>query len=329
MEKEALSDQSVGQYFNKQFVCIRLDFSNDKYKDIHDRYKITGFPTLLFLNSKGQLVYKYVGWCTTEHLLSTIKRLEDKDNSWVTQDSKLRQDLSPTGKLKYAQFLYQNELNLSESQISFLRNDVILADLLSFQKIDFFIENVCLEDKSTVSILKSYKDAKTIEQKKAASSILISICELQKDELLGSDSIVLARKQHALNFVKKHLPEQNEFILRFELEILSETYNWDEYVKKMNIYIDNYGVQNIYFIRKQRNYFFYQSPKTDYLNHLESWYFKICEISNEPEYQYELAFCAKLIGHKDIALKYANMYRDYIIQTGKNRIEIDDFLNSL
>jgi len=57
MEKEVFTKQNVGEFYNKNFINFKLDLeeSFEGFK-VRKKYKINSFPTLLFINSEGEIV---------------------------------------------------------------------------------------------------------------------------------------------------------------------------------------------------------------------------------------------------------------------------------
>ncbi|MEO1052436.1 MAG: DUF255 domain-containing protein [Bacteroidota bacterium] len=63
MEKEVFADDSIGTYLNEHFVAIRIDAEREEQAFIN-QMKIDAYPTMLFYNTKGRLIYKHVGRLT-------------------------------------------------------------------------------------------------------------------------------------------------------------------------------------------------------------------------------------------------------------------------
>jgi thioredoxin-related protein len=73
MDMHVYSDKELGEFFNNKFISIKLQMDSTKYdsKDIMkhytdahrigERYKINGYPTYLFFNPDGRIIYKDLG----------------------------------------------------------------------------------------------------------------------------------------------------------------------------------------------------------------------------------------------------------------------------
>jgi len=60
LAKNVFTHEKVGQLYNMQFINIKLDAEHEGLEAAR-KYKVDAYPTLIFLNSKGDLVYKNVG----------------------------------------------------------------------------------------------------------------------------------------------------------------------------------------------------------------------------------------------------------------------------
>ncbi|MCC6702569.1 MAG: thioredoxin family protein [Fluviicola sp.] len=74
------SDSSVGEVYNNQFVNVKFDMEKGEGLDLAKRFNITAYPTLLWLNSKGEVVFKVVGTNTTEAFIDYAKQINNESN---------------------------------------------------------------------------------------------------------------------------------------------------------------------------------------------------------------------------------------------------------
>lgn len=56
MAKEVFSLPEVGEYFNKHFVCCRLNAEASENKALVQKYKVNALPAMLFLDAKGEVI---------------------------------------------------------------------------------------------------------------------------------------------------------------------------------------------------------------------------------------------------------------------------------
>ncbi|MCD6352233.1 MAG: thioredoxin family protein [Armatimonadetes bacterium] len=60
LDKRVYTDPKVAQAIARHFVAVKVD--GDKRKDVVTNYKIRGYPTILFVDGKGEEVHRVVGF---------------------------------------------------------------------------------------------------------------------------------------------------------------------------------------------------------------------------------------------------------------------------
>lgn len=75
LKSKTFPDTDVGQFFNANFINYAVDAEKGIGRDLASAYRITGYPTLLFLDGQGNLVAKTVGYHTPEQLISVGKQV--------------------------------------------------------------------------------------------------------------------------------------------------------------------------------------------------------------------------------------------------------------
>jgi thioredoxin-related protein len=61
MAKNVFTDAKVGKFYNKHFVCLKVDAEKIEGMDIRKDYDVEGFPTLLYLDEKAKVIKKEIG----------------------------------------------------------------------------------------------------------------------------------------------------------------------------------------------------------------------------------------------------------------------------
>lgn len=71
LDKNTFSDEKVGEFFNANFINVKVEMELDQDgPELARLFKVRGYPTLLFVNGKGELIKQSVGYVTPEQLLS-------------------------------------------------------------------------------------------------------------------------------------------------------------------------------------------------------------------------------------------------------------------
>lgn len=75
LAKNVFTKKETGDFFNARFVCVKYDMEKGEGKKLKELFKdnIIGYPTLLLINSKGEVVHCMAGFHEADELISGIK----------------------------------------------------------------------------------------------------------------------------------------------------------------------------------------------------------------------------------------------------------------
>ncbi len=79
MSQTTFVDPQVGDYFNKGYVCLKIDAENESKSGFFKRYKVTAFPSLFWLEANGDLLDKFSGFLDATSFLDFAKKAEHND----------------------------------------------------------------------------------------------------------------------------------------------------------------------------------------------------------------------------------------------------------
>lgn len=71
LDADTYSDRTINDTASR-FVCVKVNA--DKYRDLVMKYQVTGYPTIIFLNSNGKVEEKVVGYRDA----GALKQIMDK-----------------------------------------------------------------------------------------------------------------------------------------------------------------------------------------------------------------------------------------------------------
>lgn len=69
MKSEVITDKSVADFFNRNFVCTWHDMESGEGVQIGKKYNVRAFPAFLFLSADGELLYSTTGELTAEQFI--------------------------------------------------------------------------------------------------------------------------------------------------------------------------------------------------------------------------------------------------------------------
>jgi len=73
MAKKTFVNKEVGDYYNTNFICVKIDMEQGEGPDVATQYSIEAYPTYLFLDSKGDVKHKDLGFIDAERFIQVGK----------------------------------------------------------------------------------------------------------------------------------------------------------------------------------------------------------------------------------------------------------------
>ena len=71
---KVLVQEKIYTRLNADYVSIKINL--DSQKDIARKYRVSGIPALLFLDSQGNLLKRVNGYVPADYLAATLKSIE-------------------------------------------------------------------------------------------------------------------------------------------------------------------------------------------------------------------------------------------------------------
>lgn len=74
MAKNTFTDAKVGEYFNSKFINLKIDMEKDADgPEIMKKYKVSAYPTFLFIDGNGKLVHSLLGYHNAPQFLGSVQ----------------------------------------------------------------------------------------------------------------------------------------------------------------------------------------------------------------------------------------------------------------
>jgi thioredoxin-related protein len=78
LKSTTFADSEVGAYYNETFINVALDGEKGEGLELAKKYGVTGYPTLLFINSDGIVVSSNAGYRNAKELIGLGKTVQNK-----------------------------------------------------------------------------------------------------------------------------------------------------------------------------------------------------------------------------------------------------------
>lgn len=87
MSKSVFPQSAVGEYYNANFVNLKLDMEKGEGRDFQKKYRVTAFPTFLFLDPSGKIVHRVTGGMDEARFIKLGQQASGKGNVTSKLDS--------------------------------------------------------------------------------------------------------------------------------------------------------------------------------------------------------------------------------------------------
>jgi len=221
MDKEVYTNDSVGRVFNDKYVCVevQLDTSINDLPEVKkwyaqanafkEQYQIFEYPSFLFFNAGGMLIYRELGFKKPDAFLKLSEEaLKPENDSLSNQLQKYKSGIPTTPSAlfflaKYAQKL--GNLQLSKQIASSYIRSVVDTELLDIDKIYFVLDYA--DDKNLADSLADRYKCSILEQQD-------DLHALSKSNLLFLSRFpyILNSKDKIFNFLYRY-PEKIDSVI--------------------------------------------------------------------------------------------------------------------
>lgn len=74
MKEEVFSNTRVNTFYNANFVNMALNIEKEG-KSLSEKYEVSGFPAMIFINEEGKIIQKIVGFKNVDEFLDIGKKI--------------------------------------------------------------------------------------------------------------------------------------------------------------------------------------------------------------------------------------------------------------
>lgn len=282
MSKDVFSDAAVGKFFNKHFINIKVDMEKGEGPRLAGKYRVNSYPTLLFLDEKGEVVHAAKGGRPSDQFLGLGKIAlgkNDKSAEYEKQYEEGKRD--PVFLRAYAYALLNggkpnlkiaNEYVKTQEKLSSKENLEFLFDFAN--EADSKIFELAVENKEAIIKLKSAEAFK--EQLKAACNATIDkAIEFKVENLLdeAKDKMKTADAKYA-----------KEYALFADVKYAAGTEDVAAYTKFADKYLKKYAKKDAKMLNQYARSVLMQTNEADLLETAEKWAKQATGIDYQAEY---------------------------------------------
>lgn len=303
--KTIFPQQKVGDFYNKNFVCIQVDAEKGEGVMLARKFRVGGFPTLIYTNAAEKLIYSITG------LMSGDKLIEEGKVALIPQDDYADLKARYTEDKLSREELYRYLLIVKTKGNS----DDLKAVLDKYVEMKPQLVNL--------SMFNTIADLVSVPNTKAFTFLEENRAEFS--HLAGKDKVeALIRKiytqgagykaykdeqeyQTAMEIIdrKIHLTEQER--LKIEVDRSGTVKDKDRFMKAAKILAEKYYQNDDEALSLLLGTLYSFNLSKDDLLVFKSWAERALAIQNNSLNALSLAMVYKQLKNKEMALKYVNL----------------------
>ncbi len=297
MASTVFTQEKAGAFFNENFINLKIDMEKPENTEFANKYPVSAYPTLMFLDATGKLVSKDVGSKEVEMLLDFARKVLSKIDKSADYE-KMYSEGSRDPKMLYEYIKSLNQAGKSSLKITneFLSTQPDLNNELNLRilfegamEADSRIYDILVKNRDKVAAVVGEGNLKTRLETAARNTVKKAI-QFKNEDLL----------EEAKTKLKTALPEKaNAFAADADMKYYASTKDPKKYLKAAQTYqkseIKNDPARLIEFVTTLLRAF----PKDkDVLNQAEKWASHAAETGGVPSYYLTLAEVYRQQGDK-------------------------------
>jgi thiol-disulfide isomerase/thioredoxin len=156
MARETFPDAKAGEFFNANFVNLKIDMEKPENQDFAAKYPVGSYPTLMFIDPTGKVVLKEIGAKDVDGLLATGRKALGKNDKSADYEKKYNAgDRSPQ-----LMFDYVRSLNAAGKPSLKITNEYLgtQKDLTTEFNLRFLVEGATEADSRVFELLLKNRD---------------------------------------------------------------------------------------------------------------------------------------------------------------------------
>jgi thioredoxin-related protein len=286
MSADIFPQKSVGDYFNKQFVNVKMDMEKGEGIDLAKKYKIRAYPTYLFIDGNGELVHKSLGMMPAPEFIKVGESAADPNKQFFTLKKKFDKGEREPAFVK----------NLLDAAVKSGENEIaseVMNIFMDTQKDLGTKENMDLLINSTQKIeSKAYKyivnNRAAFDKKYEKELVEYRILFEPSNEIIKkfTDNNQNLDVEKAKTFLNQHISKEQteQMVILATIQLSQMKQDLPALIKNFETYLDKYPSANSGFLNNAAWTFYEQVDEKERLEKAVKW--SLASIASQDNFMY-------------------------------------------
>ena len=235
LAKNVFTDSKVGEVYNNKFINVKMNMEKDEGLILAKRYEVKAYPTLLFINHRGDVMHRVLGYHDIEEFLELADAATDPSKSTSALNARYNKgDKSPDFLRSYAVILDE----LGDERAPYVAEEYLMKtkDWKSEENYKFVTDFATNMDSP---IFKYVVDNKGFFEEKIGKEGVTKI--INNAVIIKYLTSTYGNFQEAEQAFKKFYPEKSDQLFqRYKLTFLERQPDFNAYAKEVISYYNKY-----------------------------------------------------------------------------------------
>lgn len=272
MNRNTFPAENVGSLFNESFVNVKLDMEKGEGLSFAARYQVNAYPTLLFLNHKGEIVHKVMGYLSPNELIREARVALKPENSLSGLELAFEQGTRNRDTLMMLATAYhrmedRRAYEVGDRLFQTIENEKELLEEENWDAIKALTYDI-----SSREFQYLLSKQKKFIRKYGYQPVLDKVYDLLKKATLSS---ALTRNdeayKQALEIAQSQLKDDNRTSIRLQMTYTEATKDWEGYAARASEYFDRFIITQPKELSNAAKNFYLHVANEEYLLKALDW----------------------------------------------------------
>lgn len=319
MAREVFPDASVGKFYNANFVCAKMDMEQGEGIRLAEKYKVEAYPSLFFINSKGEMVHTALGYRNVDNFLALGKEALDPAKQISVVMKKFEAgERSPEFLYLYIQRLTDAGLDIAIPLKEWFKLQPDAA-LLERKNWSLIRDNVYDKDSREFTYL--FANRASFAKLYTSDSVNAKIIDVFFGSLIRAarnDKTTKSYEALKTEIANSGFEKAEKVNLMADMEVYKLRQEWPKYASTAIKYYHKFPTKNAEELNNEAWAFYEKIDDRKQLKEALAWSKKAIEINPNFSYLDTYASLHYKLGNKKEALKFANQAIEAAKTTGQD-----------
>lgn len=333
LAKNTFTNDTVGEFFNKNFICIKMDMEKGEGIGLAKTYGVQAYPTLLYIDGNGEVIHRTCGAdmspSGTKSLLNAGKDAIDPDKQFASIKKKYDSG-KPDAATAYAYMKMRADGCMeSDAEVKKYFQDVPEKEIPSrpnWNIIYHFLNDA--DSRAFRLMLANKEEFYKLYTADSVNSKILSVYEESLSNAIKSDSLKLYEDLKTELEAAK-IPGSKKTTLLSDMFLYEEKGDKDKYAATAVLYVNGYAKDDANMLNSIAWRFYENIDNPKMLQNAVGWSKRSTELDNSYANNDTYAALLYKTGKKDEAMKAAEKAIDIAKKNNEDHKETDELLQKI